>query len=272
MDAERLRRADCDVREEASLSDYTTFRLGGPCPFLVSCSTPDQLAAAVKELVGAGKDFVLIGGGSNLLVADEGVDSAVIRYWSDDSLVKDDGGVLEVSGAMPLDDLIVFSVEQGLDGLVYASGIPGTVGGAIAGNAGAFGEQIGDHIESVVLMDRKGQVCRRGPEELNFSYRSSLLHEGGEIVVSARIRVRPGDAEALAKRRDEILELRREKHPDWHVVRTAGSFFRNIEPTSAAERRQAAGYFLERAGAKGMRVGGARVFEKHANIIVAEEG
>ena len=259
-----------EVLEKALLCDFTSFCLGGPCRCLFRCGTPRQLEAAVGELAVTGEKFLLIGGGSNLLISDDGLDAAVIRYYSEEPAIHRHGNVLEVDGATLLDDVALFAVEHGLDGLVYASGIPGTVGGAIAGNAGAFGQQVGDRVESILLMDRSGRKRWQGGKSLGFAYRHSRLQDDGEIVVTAVLKLLPGDAAELKKQRSEIVDQRRKKHPDWRKQPTAGSFFKNIEPTSAAERRQAAGWFLEQAGAKSLRVGGARIFEKHANIIVAE--
>lgn len=262
--------AGFDVRGKASFRDFTTFRLGGPCRCLISCETPRQLETAAGALAVAGEKFLLIGGGSNLLVSDDGLDMTIIRYYSENPAIHHHGDVFEVDGATRLDDLVLFAVEHGLDGLIYASGIPGTVGGAIAGNAGAFGKQIGDRTESVLLMDRAGRKRWQNGKNLGFAYRHSRLQGNGEIVVTAVLKLQPGDPAELKKQRSEILDLRWQKHPDWRKQPTAGSFFKNIEPTSAAERRQAAGWFLEQAGAKSMHVGGARIFEKHANIIVTE--
>ena len=267
-----LREAGCEANPGALLAEYTTFRIGGPCPCVVTCETPLQLSVAVSALADANLGFVLIGGGSNLLVSDAGIEQVVVRYCAEQLGVRRDGNTLDVDAAMGLDDLAAYTVGEGLAGLVYASGIPGTVGGAVVGNAGAFGEQIGDRTESVVLMDHRGELREEKADALEFAYRRSRLQDGGDIVVSVRLRVEPGDRAVLARRREEILDLRRQKHPDWRTLPTAGSFFKNIEPTSAAERRQAAGWFLEQAGAKAMRIGKARVFEKHANIIVADPG
>lgn len=254
------------------LSDFTTFRLGGPCRGLVTCSTRLELRRAVEQLGEVGEPFLLIGGGSNLLVSDKGLDAHVIRYVSEKPLIVRQGNDLAVQASTRLDDLASYAVLNGLDGLICCTGIPGTVGGAIAGNAGAFGEQIGDRVITVTVMDRNGIERELAAEELDFGYRRSALADSDVIVVSARLRLRPGDRERLRVRRQEILALRAAKHPDWTRVPTAGSFFKNIEPTSNAERRQAAGWFLEQAGAKSLRVGGARTFEKHANIIIAERG
>lgn len=254
------------------LADYTTFRLGGPCRGLVTCATRAELSRAVRALAEKGEPFVLIGGGSNLLVSDEGIDAHVVRLYSERPLIAREGNELVVQASTRLDDLVVFSVLNGLEGLVACTGIPGTVGGAIVGNAGAFGEQIGDRVVSVSLMDRAGEEFECSRDDLDFGYRRSALQERDWIVVAARLRLAPGDRERLRARRQEILDLRAERHPDWRRIPTAGSFFKNVEPTSKAGRRQAAGWFLEQAGAKALRVGGARVFEKHANIIVAEPG
>ncbi|MFH0880925.1 MAG: UDP-N-acetylmuramate dehydrogenase [Lentisphaerota bacterium] len=259
------------VRKKAALREYTTFRLGGPCPFLLDCETPQQLTQTIRGLAAEHALFLLIGSGSNLLVSDEGLEKIVVRYVSPIPLMAREGRVLEVAGSSLLDDLAAFTVEQGLGGLGFASGIPGTVGGAVAGNAGAFGKQIGDRVQSVLLMDRRGSTHWEFAGNLGFAYRSSRLQESEEAVVSVRLLLEPAEQGALIQERKEILELRRQKHPDWKTVPTAGSFFKNIEPTSAAERRQAAGWFLEQAGAKNLSAGGARVFEKHANIVVAAE-
>lgn len=250
------------------LAELTTFRLGGPCREFIDCRTEDELRAAIRDLEAQGQDFFLIGGGSNLLASDRGLDSVVVRYANSEPKIRRvTDEEIEVSAAASLDDLATWTVENGIAGFATCSGIPGTVGGAIAGNAGAFGEQIGDCVISVELIDRTVPA-----DELGFAYRKSNLQTNGGIIVSARLCAVRGDSGALRARRDEIMAIRRDKHPDWRVTPTAGSFFKNIEPTSKAERRQAAGWFLEQAGAKDLRIGGARTFEKHANIIVADPG
>ena len=247
----------------------TTFRLGGPCRALLTCATADEVRRAVELTEGR---FLLIGGGSNLLVADAGVDETVVRYVADAPRIVRRGEVAEVGAGTSLDDLARWSVEEGLDGLVNCTGIPGTVGGAVAGNAGAFGEQIGDIVEEVRVCDRQGRVRARPAADLAFAYRTSALQRSDEVILSVLLHLRPGTRELLAARRAEIQAVRAAKHPDWRAIGTAGSFFKNVEPTSRAGRRQAAGWFLEQAGALRMRVGGARPFERHANIIVADPG
>jgi len=254
------------------LAAYTTFKLGGPCRGLVTCGNRRELVQALRDLNEVGEAFTLIGGGSNLLVSDHGLDQVVIRYYSEKPQLARDGNNLVVQGSTLLDDFVGFTVQEGLDGMVSCSGIPGTVGGAIAGNAGAFGEQIGDHLVSATLVDRAGNEWDVNRDDLEFDYRTSRLQRTDAFLAAARFRLKPGQRDRLRAQRQEILQLRASKHPDWKRIPTAGSFFKNIEPTSKAERRQAAGWFLEQAGAKSLRVGGARTFDKHANIIIAESG
>ncbi len=254
------------------LAAYTTFKLGGPCLGLVSCANRRELVQALRDLNAVGEPFTLIGGGSNLLVSDDGVDRVIVRYCSDKPILARDGNCLVVQGSTALDDLVQFAVQEGLEGLVSCSGIPGTVGGAVAGNAGAFGEQIGDHLIAATLVDRAGNEWEVNGDDLEFAYRASKLQRSDAFLAAARFRLKPGQRERLRAQRQEILQLRASKHPDWKRIPTAGSFFKNIEPSAKAERRQAAGWFLEQAGAKALRVGGAHPFDKHANIIVADPG
>jgi UDP-N-acetylmuramate dehydrogenase len=268
----RLEGAGLDARLDAPLQSCTTFQLGGPCRCLVACRSPEQLRAAVGTLAAAGQAFILLGGGSNVLISDEGVDAILVRYADDATGPRRDGAGVEAGGAVALDALARYTMQEGWEGLMCCTGIPGTVGGAIAGNAGAWGRQIGDVVDQVELIDRRGVRRTVGPEGLGFAYRRSQLQQGSEIVVSARFRLAAGDAAALAEERERILGERAARHPDLCVDPCIGSIFKNLEPTSAAGRRQAAGWFLEQAGAKSMRVGGAVVFERHANIIVKRAG
>jgi len=262
------------VVRNAKLSDYTTFKLGGACPVLIDCPDAQSLAEAAKLLHGQSVGFLVVGQGSNLLVADAGIDFVVLRYCAEDApdVQFDEDGRVRVSGNTLLDDLVRLAIRHGVGDLSFCSGIPGTVGGAIAGNAGAFGRQIGDVVESVRLVDGSGRMHEVAGAELGFGYRSSMLKQSGGIVLSAVLKLQPEDIQSMERERGRIMELRRTKHPDWRTMPCAGSVFRNIEPTSAAERRQAAGWFLEKAGAKGFRLGGAHLFEKHANIIIADTG
>jgi UDP-N-acetylmuramate dehydrogenase len=272
LDIQFLKQFNIAVSPGAFLSGYTTFKLGGPCTALIHCQTPRQIEEAVCYFFKSDLKFILIGGGSNLLVRDQGIDCYVIRYSSETPIIECHDNELTVAACSPIDPVARFAAEAGLEGLNCMTGIPGTVAGAIVGNAGAFGRQISDALKSVRVIDRQGQTNDIPASALTFSYRNSSFKESGDIIVAAKFALHPGDKSILRKDRREILALRREKHPDLAIHPCAGSFFRNVEPTSHAGKRQAAGWFLDQAGAKDMKAGGAAVFAGHANIIVKSDG
>ena len=179
--------------------------------------------------------------------------------------------IITVGGEILLDELVIRANEIGLGDLSYLSGIPGTVGGAIVGNAGAFGEQIGDVLQRAELLSYSGFRRWVSHEDLNFAYRTSTLKESREVLLQAELKVAKVDKVKANERRNEILQLREKKHPNWKIEPCAGSIFRNIEPTSAAGRRQAAGWFLEEAGAKFFGRKSLSLF-KTCQYIIAEAG
>jgi len=249
-------------------ADVTTFALGGPLRAFHDFQDPSDALEVIRDADAAGLPWRVLGCGSNLLISDAGINGVVIRLRQPVADIVRTGEDLTVSGALILDVLARQSAEEGLDGLLFATGIPGTVGGAVVGNAGAYGQQIADRILSLRLFHPRRGLREVPRDALRFGYRCSNLQDGSEVVMSVRLRLWHGDRCRLLDERERILAWRRERHPDWRELPTAGSFFRNIEPTSAAGQRQAAGWYLERAGAKNLRVGGAGIFEKHANIIV----
>jgi len=259
---------ELNVREDKLLSECTTFQLGGPCPLFIEGPSVDQLPAIIQLLIKNEMPFLVIGQGSNLVVSDTGLDCAVIRFCSETAKIETEENRITVSGDTLLDDLALFTIENNIGDLSFCSGIPGTVGGGIVGNAGAFGRQMGDHLISAKIFGLDGSVRTVTPDELNFSYRHSNLKDTGGIVLSGTFELPMlGKTELLAER-DRIMTFRKDNHPNWRQTPCAGSVFRNIEPSSAAERRQAAGFFLDQAGAHEMHVGGAHIFEKHANIVI----
>lgn len=265
---------------KTSLAPLTTFGLGGPCDDLREASTAREIADALRDWSARQMPWHVLGGGSNLLIADEGVPGGVLRLTPPpdaSAQVLSDGTLLCPAG-MRLDEAVLQGIETGQLGALWPelSGIPGTVGGAVCGNAGAFGVQIGDFVDKVELVRPDGCVDILEHDALAFAYRTSALQRG--IGILSRIWLRgPGalaDRSAARARRDEILALRHEKHPTLGpgLPGTAGSFFRNLPPPEPGARRQPAGALLDAVGAKTMRVGGAYVFEKHANILMAGPG
>lgn len=252
--------------ENTRLSRFTTFRIGGPAPLVIFCNNSDSLENAVKCLHRHQTDFLVIGEGSNLLASDQGLDIPVLRFFSETPCISRAGHRLMASASTCLDDLVLFAAENGLKGMNYASGIPGTVGGAVTGNAGAFGSQIGDVVKQADVLSPDGEKRMLTRHELKFGYRDSILKHSRDIILNVYFSLQPGDRRTLLEERNDLLLLRREKHPDYHALPCAGSFFKNIVRPDGT--RQAAGWFLDRAGCKALTHNGAAVFEKHANIIV----
>ena len=253
-----------DLAFDEPLAPFTSFRTGGPAAYFLPVSTSEQAARAIREAHRLGLDFVLIGGGSNLLVADDGYDGLVVKVDIRGIQVRD-GSVIECGAGEDLMGLVRFAEENSLTGLEFAAGIWGTVGGAIYGNAGAFGGEIGDIIIDVTLVDRDGSVRKVDREYCRFQYRDSYLKKTREIVTAARLQMQPGDRDAIRAKIEEILALRVAKHPE---QLTAGCFFKNIPDETQPYGKLPAGKLLEESGAKELQVGGAKVFERHANIVV----
>jgi UDP-N-acetylmuramate dehydrogenase len=254
--------------QNALMADYTTFRLGGTCRGMFFCNNIQKICQAVKFCRDQALPFIVIGGGSNIVVSDEGIDAYVIRYVSEDESYEAEGNLIKASACLCTDRLAEIAAKKGLAGINYLSGIPGTIGGAVVGNAGAFGKQIGDVVNSVTFIDSNNNLSVIPASLLQFSYRWSSLKEKDSIVVSVELNLKPADPAFLLKEREEILLLRKEKHPDWRDIPCAGSFFRNIEPSSNAGQRRSAGWFLEQAGARTVSINQAQVYEKHANILI----
>ncbi|MBU0469720.1 MAG: UDP-N-acetylmuramate dehydrogenase [Candidatus Omnitrophica bacterium] len=260
-----------NIQYDSELAPFTTFKLGGKAKGIIRCSTPQQLQNVVDHLIKNISDFIVIGGGSNIVVSDAGVNCFVIRYFSDIPFIERQNDDVVVFGSTKLEDLVSFSVDQGLGDLSFASGIPGTVGGAICGNAGAFGKQISEYLRSVSIITRSGELKEFDAEELCFDYRDSILKRTQDIVLSARFSLLPYDKDILTEQRVKVLGERRKKHPDWKKERCAGSFFKNVDCGFPENKRKSAGCFLDEVGAKDLRVNGAYVFEKHANIIMVDD-
>lgn len=266
---EALRARGVRVERDMALAGLGTFQLGGPASAVARVDDAAALAAAREALSDTGAPSVLIGEGSNLLFSDAGWPGVVVRFaeGTEDPFHLG-GGLWRVSAAMNLDRFAEWMVERGWAGMEAFTGIPGTVGGAVVGNAGAWGVQMEHVLNSVEVITPEGGRKRLSPEACGFSYRESALKTSGDWVASVVIRLEEGDREALRSERARILAERAARHPDWRSVPCIGSFFRNLEPTSKAERRRAAGWFLESAGVKEFREGGAAVYEGHANIPV----
>lgn len=273
---ERLRKALGDgLLAQEPLRLHTTFRIGGPADYFFAARTPDQLVTALRVAHAAGVPVFLLGGGSNLLVSDVGFRGLVIRNACD--AVELEGTVVHVGCGADFLDFIYQCRDRGLAGLEFAAGIPGSLGGALFGNAGCYGQDIGSFVIECTHATPDGAVVETRPAAwYGFAYRDSRLKRDPRVLLSCLLQLRRGDPAASRKEIEEKLELRRVKHPQWRIEPTAGSYFKNLPPEwqmpdakhSPGTHRVPAGQLLDACGCRGLRVGDAMVFAKHANIIV----
>jgi UDP-N-acetylmuramate dehydrogenase len=250
--------------ENVPLSALSSFGIGGPADFFFEARTEAELQAAVALAVGEKYPFYVIGGGNNILFDDAGYRGLLIRNRLE-GIVKEEGRIRVLSGT-GLPAILREALTAGLSGLEFLAGIPGTVGGAVYGNAGAYGFSIGDVLETATVLYPDGERLARTREALRFGYRDSALKHGvGGIILDAVLLCSPGDTRASEAKIHEILEKRRTKHPPLGTA-SAGSWFKNS--CSATGERIAAGQLLEQAGARGLSVGDAAVYERHCNFII----
>ena len=257
------------------LRHHTTFRIGGPADFYFAARTADQLVAALKTAHELGVPVFLLGGGSNLLVSDDGFRGLVLRNAIED--VEFDGTAAQVGAGVDFLEFIYQCRDRALAGLEFAAGIPGSIGGAMYGNAGCYGQDIGSITIECTHASLDGAWVETQPASwYQFAYRDSRLKREPRVLLSCLLQLRRGDRAAIQTVIDEKLEIRRQKHPQWRVEPTAGSYFKNLPPDwqvpaarhSPGTRRVPAGQLLDEVGCRGLRVGDALVFPKHANIIV----
>ncbi len=272
MDLSFLTIAGVTVTYNASLSQYTTFQLGGPCPALIECLNASQITTVIKALRQKDIPYLLIGFGSNILVSDKGINKVIVRYTNNLPLFSRTDHILTVDAGTPLDALAQYAVTTGLDGMTSFSGIPGTVGGAIAGNAGAYGIQISDPLTTLTVLQPDNTQITIPRNNLHFEYRGSDIIRQNLIILKASFTLVPGNSGKMQQQRSQTIQEREHKHGRWQETPCAGSFFRNIAPTSSAQRRLAAGGIIEQAGGKALRLGGAHSYINHANIITRDDG
>jgi UDP-N-acetylmuramate dehydrogenase len=260
------------VRRDVPLGPLTTFKVGGPAEWLVDLHGGDDVRHAVEIAREAGMPVVPLGGGSNVLVADEGVTGLVIRLHGGDvaplgaSLVRADAG-LTING------LVRWTINRGVAGLEAWAGTPGTLGGAVFGNAHFRGRLISELIEQVRLVSRDGKIVDVPVADMLFAYDFSRLHDTGEVVVSADLRVTAGEPAALRAVARESLAFRKRTQP--LEAPSAGCIFQNPEPSRDRVPEgipASAGALVDRAGLKGAREGRAQVSPTHANFVVNEGG
>jgi len=253
------------LQMNTSLAEHSSFHTGGNATYFLQPQTIDDTTKAVATAHSNHIPFLIIGGGSNLLISDSGYDGLVIKIDIKGINLSNDN-IIECGAGEELMTLVDFATENSLQGIEFAAGIWGSVGGAVYGNAGAYGGEIKDVLTKISLLDRKGHLKSVLPDYCQFGYRDSFLKETKEIILSIKLKLKNGNKEALQAKVDELLALRASKHPIDQYC--AGSFFKNIPDTKEKYGKLPAGRLLEQIGAKNISVGGAKVFDKHANIII----
>jgi len=247
------------IKISESMSRHTTWQIGGPADLLLIPNDWIDIEKALKFANINKLPVTLIGGGSNLLVADQGIRGLVIKLAGGLKNVLVDGEKIIADAGVRLPYLAHQVANKGLSGLEFAAGIPGTLGGAILMNAGAHGGQMADIVQSIVAMDKEGRLLHITNEQLGFAYRTSKLKKMDVIIIEAHLKLLCGDVGEIKKKMEENLQFRQEKQP-WELP-NAGSVFKNPPGNSA-------GRLIDSVGAKGWQVGKAQVSEKHANFIV----
>lgn len=258
-------------RPSAPLAPLTTFQVGGPAEWLADVSTVEELQTLVTEAADAGVPLTVLGGGTNVLVADSGVEGVVVRLRLTGIDRLDDCRVRAGAG-VTINGLVRWTIGRGLAGLEAWAGTPGTVGGAIHGNAHWAGQNIGDRVHDVQVVTRDGLVRAVPVSEMEFAYDTSRIQRTREIVVSATFRVEPGDVPRLRERARASLHYRKATQP--LAKPSAGCIFQNppASPGLPKDVPRSAGALVDRAGLKGQRRGGARISDHHANFIVNDGG
>lgn len=253
---------ELELRENEPMDRHTSFHTGGPARVMLLPGSAEELEAAVRAVIGLGAKHFIMGNGSNLLFPDDGYDGIVIKTTGVQDTASVGGGVIRAGCGALLSRTAAFAQKGSLAGMEFAHGIPGSLGGAVIMNAGAYGGEMADIVRRVTYLDAYGERREAGRGELGFAYRKSRF-EPGETVLFAELELAPGDGEAILRRMAELAGKRRASQP--LDMPSAGSAFKRPEGAYAAA-------LIDAAGLKGLRVGGAQVSEKHAGFIVNAGG
>ena len=279
-----------NIKTDYSLAPLTTFKIGGPAKYYLETKDVEELQKVIKFCQDNDIDFKVIGGGSNLLVNDLGYQGLIIKYINRNIDLVDD--VFKVGSGVILLNFINHSLEKGYAGQESLAGIPGTIGGAIYGNAGAYGQAIGDLIKSVKIIDEDGNIKILSQEECNFNYRQSVFSLLKCIILDAEIVLKNKDNQEAKEIANHNIMIRAEKHP--LNMPNSGSWFKNIALTNEVKEKLSqtlsevegkdfdlskfekyqkipAAFLIESAGLKGYQIGGAQMSEKHANFLVNKD-
>lgn len=273
------------LMENVSLASHNTFKIGGPAKYFYIAKTEQELLRAVKTAEKLKINYFILGGGSNILVSDQGFDGLVIKARNEDFQVEGED-IVHCGAGLTMGRLLGLTQVLGLGGLEFMAGVPGTVGGAIRGNAGAFGKGFGDVVLEAEVY-RRGQIIKMIHNDLKFKYRESAIKYDGGVILSVKIKLAPKNSKEIQEEFIKIIKNRTEKLP--LDKPSAGSFFKNIEMDKytldipkiikeldvteeefkeASKHKLPVAFILDRLDLKGKKIGGAQISPKHANFIV----
>lgn len=241
------------------MSRHTTFRVGGPADFFVTPKAKEEVRDVICICKEAGMPYYIIGNGSNLLVSDAGYRGVIVQIYKEMNEVKVEGDLVKAQAGALLSGIAAKALGAELSGFEFASGIPGTIGGACVMNAGAYGGEMKDVLEFVTVLTGEGKIIELGRNELELGYRTSVIAKKGYIVLGAVLKLERGDGEKIKTYMDELKEKRVTKQPLEYP--SAGSTFKRPEGYFA-------GKLIEDAGLRGFQVGGAQVSEKHCGFVI----
>src|SRR3989344_1056382 len=269
------------IQIDVLMSKQTTFKIGGPAEYFFSAKTKDQLIKSVKLAKEIGLPVFVFGGGSNLLVSSEGVKGLVVKNQIEKPIELKESDIIEAPCGVVLGEVVDFAIKNSLKGSEWAGGLPGTFGGAIRGNAGAFGGEIKDTLFQVEALDNNFEEKTLSNKECDFSYRNSIFKQKNWIVVSAQLKLEKGDKKELRDIANSRIDYRKERHPLEYP--NAGSIFKNIDFKEVPEKFKdefkdkvkqdpfeivPAAWFIIGAGLTGKQIGKAQISQKHSNYIV----
>ncbi len=250
---------DEQILTNEPMSRHTTFRIGGPADYFIMPGTAEELAQVIRLCREADMPFYIMGNGSNLLVGDKGYRGAVIQIFKRMNEVRvQDNCIYAQAGAL-LSKIAAEALKAGLGGFEFASGIPGTLGGALMMNAGAYGGEMKQVLKSAEVLDMEGNVFSLPVEEMELGYRTSIFSKRGYIVLGAEIVLQPGNPQEIRDKMEDLKERRVTKQPLEYG--SAGSTFKRPEGYFA-------GKLIQEAGLRGFRVGDAQVSEKHCGFVI----
>ena len=248
-----------DILSKEPMWKHTTFRVGGEADCFVRISSPSQLAGLIPRLKENKIPWFIMGNGSNLLVGDKGFRGVILQIGSKMGALSTEGSRIRAGAGALLSAAAKYAMEQGLSGLEFASGIPGTVGGGVMMNAGAYGGEMKQGVKEVTILNDQGEILTLDNASMEFGYRTSVIKNRPFVVIGALLKLIPGNKEEIFEKMEELAGKRREKQPLEYA--SAGSTFKRPEGYFA-------GKLIMDAGLKGHRVGGAMVSEKHCGFVI----